>query len=303
MDYLIIDGFGLAYRSHFSHATLQTSTGLMSGCVYGFLTSLKSIKNRFPGHHVYIAWDSESIRKKAIYSAYKATRSKFSIMDQIVDLKKLYQCANVSHAECPGEEADDVIATLVEQLITPENQIIIYSADKDLLQLVRSNVIMIRPKSGVRQERTFDEEAVNGEYGVFPVDFPCYLSMRGDAVDNVPGVPRIKDQIIAALSEKYKHPRNVYANLDEVELTDFQRRSLVESEHQVYINYELVKLKSDLKMVVSQGKDSPEELAEYLRKYEIKSINPEQHISVFKDVATFSSRKGPAVKSYSLFEG
>ena len=303
MNHLIIDGYNLAYRSHFAFNTLMTSRGLMSGCVYGFLVSTRSIKNRFPDHHVTIAWDTESTRRRSIDASYKSDRPKFSATEQITDLKNVFSYLNVSQSEYMGEEADDVVASLVKKYSDDTNQIIIYSADKDLLQLVKDGkVVAFHPKKGGKPEKVLDEAAVKEEFGVLPRDLKCYQCFRGDSVDNVPGVPRIKTACIIPLIEKYRTPQEVYAHLGEEKLTDFQRESLVAHEQRVYLNESLVGLREDLDLVVKNGDPNEELLGQYLAKYEIRAINPNSYINVFYDAPTFNIRKAPALQSYSLFE-
>ena len=299
MDNLIIDGFNLAFRCHFSHAILSNSKGLQSGCVYGFLISLRSIKNKYPQCHITVAWDSDSTRRKAVYAEYKATRPKFILGEQISDLMACLKGINIDQAMYIGEEADDVIASLTKSL---EGIIFIYTADKDLLQLVRDGkVLVIRPKTSTGPERIYDEEAVKREFGVAPQDLACYMSLRGDTVDNVPGIPRIPSSVIVALSNTYRNPWEIYRHVSEVTLTDFQRRSITAFEQQAYLNYQLVSLRDDLKLEVSKGSPDSVLIEKCLNKYEIRSINPDTYVNVFVDKPS-NIRTGPAITSYSLFE-
>jgi DNA polymerase I len=303
MNHLIIDGFNLAYRSHFAFSTLMTSKGLTSGCFYGFLVSARTVKNKYPDCHVTIAWDTESTRRKTIDAGYKADRPKFSAIDQILDLKKACSYLNISQSEYQGEEADDVIASLVKKYQDATNQIFIYSADKDLLQLVKDGkVIAIHPKKGGQPEKILDEAAVKEEFGVGPKDMICYQCFRGDSIDSVPGVPKIKTACLIPLIEKYKTPKEVYAHLGEEKLTDFQRQSLLTFEQRVYLNESLVSLRDDLDLTIQNGTPNEEMLSQYLNKYEIKAINPNSYINVFFDAPSFNRRTAPALQSYSLFD-
>jgi DNA polymerase-1 len=283
---------------------LTNSRGLPSGCVYGFLVGCKTIKNKYPDCHVTIAWDTESTRRKSIDASYKANRPQFSLTEQIVDLKGIFSNLNVSQCEYVGEEADDVIASLIRRYQDDKNRIYVYSADKDLLQLVRDGkVLAIHPKKGANPEKIFDEEAVRQEWGVSPSDLGCYQCFAGDPVDNIPGILRIKRSCLIPLIDKYKTPQEIYKHLSEEKgLTDFQRQSLIDSEQRVYLNQGLVNLRDDLELTILKGTPSEEELEKYLRKYEIRSINPNSYINVFFDASTFNMRTAPAIKSFSLFE-
>jgi 5'-3' exonuclease len=303
MNHLIVDGFNLAFRAHHAFLTLQTNKGLSSGCVYGFLTTLRNVKNKYPDCHITIAWDTESTRRKASDPTYKANRPKFELSEQIQDLKNIMGCLNVSQVEYPGEEADDCIASLVKKYSDEKNQVFVYTSDKDMLQLVRDGrVIVIKPKVGIHPERIFDEAGVKEVFGVGPRDLECYQSFKGDSVDNIPGVPRIKTACLVALIEKYKTPQNIYAHLEEEKLTDFQRQSLKDSEQRVYLNSSLVRLRDDLEFNIKKGIINEENLTLLLDKYEIKSISPMSYVNVFVDATTFNKRTAPAVVTPSLFE-
>jgi len=196
-----------------------------------------------------------------------------------------------------------VIASLVRKYSEPDNQILIYSSDKDLLQLVKDGkVLAIHPKKGAKPEKIFDEAAVKEEHGVWPKDFECYQCFRGDAIDGVPGVPRIKTACLIPLIEKYKTPQEVYAHLQEEKLTEFQRESLKAFEQRVYLNKSLVGLRNDLELDVKNGRPDEEWVSKYLAKYEIRAINPNSYINVYFDAPSFNIRKAPAIKSFSLFE-
>jgi DNA polymerase-1 len=304
MDHIIIDGFGLVFRSHFAFSALQTSTGLYSGSIYGFLVSARTIKKRFPHCHVTIAWDNDPVRRKKVFAEYKANRPRLGIYEQINDLKEIFSNLNVSQSEHIGEEADDVIASLVK--LYDDGQVYIYSSDKDMFQLVvDGHVIVIRPKRGRYEERYFDEEAVKEAFKVSSGNFVCFQCFRGDKVDNVPGVPRLPSGLIARLSEKYKTPENIYENLENEKLTEFQRTSLVECREQVFLNGQLVKLRDDLELKIVTGKPNAEALVPLFDKYEINSVKSSSYVDIFTDDPSFTARKAPAlVVSYpSLFEG
>jgi DNA polymerase-1 len=297
----IIDGFNLAYRAHYAFNKFSTSGGLPSGGLYGFFTTLRALRKRFSDFKFFVVWDNEAIGKKQIFSEYKANREVFRVNLPIQDLKRALQCLNITQVECACEEADDVIATLVTQSNTGKDYI--YSSDKDLQQLVvDGKIIIVSPKVGNIAEKFYDEENVKNKWGVSPQDLPCFLAFRGDTSDNVPGVPRVPSNVLASLCSKYKLPENVYLNLLEEKLTDFQRKSLLDSQEQVKINYSLILLKKDLTCDYNEGKSNNENLKEILRKYEIKALTSEGLVELFDADTVFLHREGPMLKTLSLFD-
>lgn len=299
MSYMLIDGFNMAYRSQYAFSSISNSKGMPSGCVYGFLTSLRALKKRYPEDHFIIAWDNEASRRKKIYGEYKANRtSKINIRDQIADLKSIFHYVNVSQAEVIGEEADDVIATLAKQY-RDTNHVNIFSSDKDLLQLVRNGkVVVIRPKTSNNPEKRYNEEDVILEFGINPRDFACFLCFRGDDVDNIPGVPMVRSSLIGYLAEKYREPAKIYANLDAEKFTDFQKQSLINFEPQATLNWTLVRLYDKLEVIVKKGLPNPLAIAPYLDKYEIKKIDPQAYSNFFVDIKKSSS---PVLTDSSFF--
>lgn len=301
MDQIIVDGFDLAFRSHFAHSELRTSSGVYSGCVYGFLVGIRTIKKKFPHGHITIAWDNEATRKKQAYAEYKANRPRMTFSEQIRDLKGIFLNLNVTQAECPGEEADDVIASLAKQY--HQETVYIISSDKDLLQLVKNGkVIVIKPKRGANPEVYFDEEAVKKYMRVTPENIVNFLCFRGDTVDNIPGVPMARTKLLVYLIEKYKDIDTIYENIEKEEMTDFQRSSLQSFREHVKINYKLVRLEDNLSLHIKTGTTNPDVFSDYLKKYDIKSIDTDSYIAMLKSESDFSYRKGPAVRSYSLFD-
>lgn len=289
MNTLIIDGYSIAYRSFYAFNTLVTSTGLLSGCVYGFLTCIRTRKKKHADCQVIVAWDNDSLRKKAVFPAYKENRSKVGIHPQIADLKEMLTAMNITQAECLGEEADDVIATLVDKH-SASGIVYILTSDKDLMQLVEDGkVILIRVQSG-KDDKYYDEGAVKEEYGVSPKGISSFLAFRGDTVDCIPGVPRVRSNVIAGLVNKYGMPVDVYASLSRETLTDFERVSLSGFQRQAFINFDLTQLKKDLILSEKVGASNPEKLKPFLDKYQIRKIDPESYVGEFERITTFCNR-------------
>jgi DNA polymerase-1 len=298
MNRLIIDGFNVAYRSYFSHQDLKTSDGLLSGCIYGFLSTLRALKNRFPDFDVYVAWDTTSKRKKDVFPEYKANRVNNKINLPIRDIKRLLTFLKVIQVEFPGEEADDVIASLVNN--SEGGRDYIYTSDKDMLQLVKNGkIIVISPKMGPREERFFDEDAVKEKFGVSPEELACFLAFKGDKSDNIPGTS-VPSKILVALTHKYSTPMNVYANIESEQLTTFQRNSLMEKKDQIILNLSLISLIKDLQYEATTGISDEEGLSNLLEKYEIKSISAKAVVELFEKSTSFNNRYGLITES--LFE-
>lgn len=302
MNRFIIDGFNLVYRAHYAFINFVTTAGVRSGGFYGVYATLRSLRKKYPNFKFFVVWDNEAVKKKEAFLEYKANRDGNRVVLPISDLKDSFKCLNITQVECPGEEADDVIASLVHQN-TSDGKDYIYSSDKDLLQLVKNGqVIVISPKVGNIPEKVYDEEAVKEKWGVSPADLPCLLALRGDVSDNIPGVPRVPLKVLSELSSKYKKPAEVYMKLSNESLTDFQFKSIVDSKSQVMLNYSLVLLNKTLPLVFREGVSNLEMLSNLFNKYEIKSFNPENIIEIFSSDTVFLHRESPSLKTIPMFE-
>jgi DNA polymerase-1 len=303
MNKFIIDGHNLAFRSHFAFRELKTSSGLISGCIYGVLNIMKSLKVRFMDSDFIIVWDVEAKRKKKIYADYKANRIPFDFDSPILDLKNMFYHVNVTQAYCEGEEADDVIGTLASQY-AKDGMVYIYSNDKDLMQLVKNgSIIVFRPRVGMSPEKFFDEEEVKKEFSVTPNELACFLAFKGDRSDNIPGLRKFYTKCLAPLCLKYKTPKGVYRNLKKEKLTTYQRESLLKFEKQAHINFSLTKLRLDLSDIIEkEGKSDSTKLSEYFKKYEIRNFSSEEFVDLFNQNTSFLHREGPTLETVSLFD-
>jgi DNA polymerase I len=301
-NHLIIDGLALAYRSHFAHPNLQTVQGVFSGCMYGFLTSMATQKKKFPDFCFTVAWDNKPTRKLASYPNYKFGRNSYDISSQVNDIKEVLSCMAVTQAQCVGEEADDVIATLVSRY-RGDGKVYILTSDKDLMQLVENGkVIMIRPgEHGV--QKYYDEEEVEKEFGVRPKDLSCFLALKGDIIDSVPGLPRVRSKIISNLVNKYRTVDEIYNKLSEEKLTVNERQAFDKFKEQSKINFYLTNLVDNLSLEIITGQENPDKMQNILNNYEIKKINATDYIKLYGKESSFLYRTGddPVIMN-SLFD-
>ena len=142
-----------------------------------------------------------------------------------------------------GVEADDRIGQLAKRAEAEGFEVAIASSDKDFLQLINDRVKMWNPadKSGV----PMDADAVVAKTGVQPSQIVDWLSLVGDAADNIPGVPGVGVKTAAALLNEFGSVDGIYGRLAEVK-RDKQRESLAAAEAVVRRNQSLVALKLDL---------------------------------------------------------
>lgn len=279
---IIVDGFNLACRcaSAPGLSELKDSQGRPTGAIIGFLNSLGSLKKRYPGSAFYVTWDGSSRRRKDKYPDYKANRNKIPIAFEVEQLRKILPCIGVYQAFNPNEEADDVIATLVRKKLSGQRTVI-FSSDRDFLQLVSEWVSVLLPAIGSRKELMCDTPWVKEHYGVDPSAMVQLRALTGDASDNLPGVPRVPKKVLKSLVQAHGTVEGLYRS-GLAGVTKVQYERLRSAEPQVKINIDLMTLR-DISFTKIDPTPNPDEVAALLRAVE---INPNPILETFLERAS-----------------
>lgn len=308
-DIYLIDSNNLAYRAHNAKYDLTTKSGMPSGMFYNYIRTLMSLKKKNRSFVFHVVWDGRPKKKYEIQPDYKAGRTKLGskIWAQTDDIKMfLENCGVIQYLE-PEYEADDVIATLAKIHKEKGDTVIIYSNDKDMLQLVEDGKVVVhKPKVGLSEEKFYDEDAVKEKFGVHPELVPCYRSFDGDSSDNISGVPRVPRKIIAGMANKYGTINKIYENIHNEKLTEKQRSSFNSAQERVMNNFKLIKLDQRLEI---KGKTDPKYdesvLEGLIQKYEITTINPQDVIDLFSSTInkkyTDAQKVDYVLENFSLF--
>jgi DNA polymerase-1 len=181
---LLIDGYGLIYRSFYAIPNLATDDGRPVNAIFGFLKSLrKLLAIKKPTHAAVVMDEGEPSARLKQLPSYKATRQPMpvALRPQIEPIKRLIPLCGVHLLGIEGVEADDIIGTLTQQALKRNFRVVIYTNDKDLMQLVNDRVVVINP---AYPDKQFDATAVLKHYGVRPDQIVDYLALVGDSVDN-----------------------------------------------------------------------------------------------------------------------
>ncbi|WP_175476612.1 DNA polymerase I [Syntrophus gentianae] len=209
----LIDGSNYLYRSFYAIRELSNSRGFPTNAIYGFTNMLiKLLRERVP-EYVIVTFDLKgpTFRHEA-YEQYKATRKATpdSLVVQIPYVKEMIRGFSIPILEQQGVEADDLIGTLACRFAGEGRRVVIISGDKDMMQLISPDVIMIDTMT----DRTYDESAVRERFGVEPGKVPEILGLMGDVSDNIPGVPGIGPKGARRLIEEYGSIEEVIRNVD-----------------------------------------------------------------------------------------
>lgn len=204
----ILDGHGYLFRAHFGlmnasrgerkEVRLSTSEGMPTGALYVFSRMLMRLAQDTQPTRLVVVFDAgrKSFRTE-LYPEYKAHRPDppEELVVQMPYFRKIVQGLRWPVLAIAGVEADDVIATLACEARRRDWEVVIYSADKDLMQLVGPGVSMIDSL----HQRVYSSEEVEKKFGVGPAQVADFLALVGDTSDNIPGLPGIGEKTAAKL--------------------------------------------------------------------------------------------------------
>jgi DNA polymerase-1 len=268
----LFDGSAFLYRSFFALPPLTTSSGFPTGAIYGFLRSVLAILKTEKPNYMAIAFDLPApTQRKLAYSEYKSQRppTPDPLKVQIPVIKELINLLGIKLLEMPGYEADDLIAYLTQKAKKEGFKVKIYSPDKDVLQLVEGNqVVVINPIS----EEVFDENKVIEKFGVPPQKLADYLALVGDKTDNIEGVKGVGSKTAINLLNTFGSVENILARWDE-----FKKLFPQAEKNSLELSYWLVKLKPPEELNIDIGELKRKEpnlslLRKKLEGLEMKSI-------------------------------
>ncbi len=216
---LLIDGYSLLYRAFFSSPPFSTSRGEPTGALYGFVRMVTRLLDENAPDYVVVAFDPPggTFRHEAD-ATYKAQRSDapddLKIQQRLV--RELLDGLSIPRYEHKGFEGDDVIGTLAKMGEERGQEVIIITGDGDQLQLATEQVTVMLTRKGVSELEVYGPAEVVARYGFEPKYVPDFKGLKGDASDNIPGIPGIGDKTASALLQKFGSLDGVYEHLDEV---------------------------------------------------------------------------------------
>ncbi|MDR2491552.1 MAG: DNA polymerase I [Spirochaetaceae bacterium] len=315
----LLDSYALIYRAYFAFISrpLRNRHGENISALFGFSRIIVNLLSDGRPKVVIAVFDPHgpTFRHKE-YPPYKATRQKApdDLHSQVPLVEEFLKLLGIPTLRLEGFEADDVIATLEKQCAAAGRQCFIVSGDKDLLQLVGGGTYELRPlrrpvasgasfvspagspatvavgsaagkpaaplkKSPLPGFEIIDEDGVLNEWGVKPVAILDYLSITGDASDNVPGIKGIGEKGAAKLLLRYGTLESIYENITAIEGT--LSKKLIAGKDDAFLSKKLITLKTDVPLPVQSVEElrittlSPASAVAFLREHDINSISQE----------------------------
>ena len=212
---LLVDGSSYLYRAFHAMPDLRNGAGEPTGAIYGMVNMMRRARSELKADHIACVFDAKGKTfRDEMYSEYKAHRSPMpeDLVKQIEPIHAIVKALGWPVLMVSGVEADDVIGTLACQATQAGWETIISTGDKDLAQLVNPAVTLINTMTNEK----LDIDGVIEKFGVPPERIVDYLSIIGDTVDNVPGVPKAGPKTANKWLAEFGDLDNLMANADQV---------------------------------------------------------------------------------------
>jgi len=215
---LLVDGSSYLYRAFHALPDLRNSAGEPTNAIKGVLAMLHKLRKDYAADYIACVFDAKGKTfRDALYPAYKAHRPPMpdDLRSQIEPLHAAIRAEGWPLVVVDGVEADDVIGTLVHHAERKGIHSIVSTGDKDMAQLVDDHVTLVNTMS----QETLDEAGVAAKFGVPPERIIDYLTLVGDAVDNVPGVAKCGPKTAVKWLAEYGTLDNLLAHADAIKGT------------------------------------------------------------------------------------
>lgn len=241
----LLDSYAFIYRSYFAfiNRPLKNPAGANISAAFGFFRFVFSLFDERNPKAFAAVFDSKGKTfRHEMFPEYKATRQKTpeDLHAQVPLVEEILAALKIPLLRSEGWEADDVIATLARRAAKEGRECWIVSGDKDLLQLVGGSVKALRPDASFSYT-AYGSEDVVAEWGIGPERILDYLSLTGDASDNVPGVAGVGDKTALKLLSEFRDLDDIYGRLDAVK-PESLRKKLEAGKESAYLSRKLITL-------------------------------------------------------------
>ena len=246
----LIDGHALVFKMYYAllaHPMIN-SKGVDTSILFGFTKYIFELIEKEHPTHLGVSFDPPggTFRHDA-YPDYKGTRSATPqlVIDALEPLCEICRALNIPVLMIPKYEADDVIGSMSKKAEAEGFTVYMVTPDKDYGQLVTDHIFQLKPGKGGTDSEVLDKAKICEKYGVHdPVQVIDYLTICGDASDNVPGVKGVGEVGAKKLLGLYGTVQGIYDNLSR--LTPKQRALFEAAEDHIGMSRFLVTIRTDL---------------------------------------------------------
>jgi DNA polymerase I len=259
----LLDSMSFIFRAYHAmqrQRPMSTRNGVPTAATYVFVNMINKLRRDFAPHYFAAIFDTTtpvfrderaksmtSVRKfniktqqfdEVAYEGYKANRTEMpaDLTQQIPYIRRSLEAFHIPIIQYEGFEADDVIGTLAHKAERAGHKVYIVSNDKDMLQLVTEQVLVLNP---AKDNLVLDRAAVEQTLGVPPERVIDVMALRGDSIDNIPGAPGIGDKGSIELIQQFGSLEAALDRADEVKRKTY-RESLQNNRDNILLSKELV---------------------------------------------------------------
>lgn len=217
--FVIIDGNSLLHRAYHALPPMNNHEGVPTQAVYGFLSMLFKVIEQQAPTHMLVAFDTKAPTPRHIaYSEYKAGRKPTDeeLRLQFPIVKDVLRAMQIAVGEQDGYEADDYLGIFSRRGEEAGHKVFLFTGDKDALQLITENTIVILTQKGISQTALMNEQAIEQKYGVTPKQLIEVKGLMGDPSDNIPGIPGVGEKTALKLITQYGTVENTIEHAAEI---------------------------------------------------------------------------------------
>lgn len=313
----LLDGHALVYRAHFAFITrpLINSKGLDTSAITGFIRTLWDLMQKEKPTHIAVAFDPKgNVFRHEYFPEYKAGRDATpeAIVKALPYIKDIVEAFNIPIVMVDNYEADDVIGTLAKQAEAEGFTVYMVTPDKDYAQLVSDKVFMYKPSRQGNGIDILGEKEVLESWEIERVDQVIdFLGLKGDSVDNIPGIPGIGDKTAVKLLKDYGSVEGLIANADK--LAGKQKENVIQFADQALLSKRLATIDINAPVKFDETKFiidpfNKERLKEIFFELEFRSLAQQilgvdspvaigQQQSLFAEIPPAGPKSAPAQKS------
>ncbi len=270
-----VDLLSRAYQLFHALPEMTSPDGRPVSVVFGLTRDLLEIIEKKRPDYLFFGMDAAGPTfRHERFDAYKANRAEMpaDLVPQIPLIRRLLDVMGIPCLELAGFEADDILATLATQTVAAGGECTIATSDKDARQLLGERVHLLN----LRTNSPLGTAELEAEWGIRPDQVVDFLSLVGDSVDNVPGVPGIGPKIAGELLQKFDTLDALLANVDQVSGTK-RRENLLAHADTAREGRELIRLETNVPLAFSweagqRHQPDAETLAEFLREMGFRSL-------------------------------
>jgi DNA polymerase-1 len=253
---MLLDSNGLIYRGYHALPPLTTSKGELVNAVFGFCSILlRGIQDVQPDY-VAACFDlpGPTFRHEQ-FAEYKATRQPMpdDLRSQFPKVREVVAALRIPVYEMEGYEADDVIGTITRDMDARGIETTVVTGDLDMLQIVTERTRLMTTRQGVDATIYYTPEKIRERFDLRPDQMTDYKALKGDATDNIPGIPGVGEKTAAKLVGQFGSLEGIYERLAEVK-PDKLRDKVAQAREQVFRSRELARIIRDLPLALDLDK-------------------------------------------------